>query len=189
MQDKLLKEIYKYDTKDNAYHVVIDLDAYRDVYSEWDYSPFANRDIDDDLLEYIMECSYEIGLKYNMVTDFYIPQNIVNPDKERKSILGFRHYFFYRIRKVKAERVRKIKKLAILLIIGIAFLSFANLLNIFFDNKFFINLLSEGLFIGAWVAVWEIFHTLFFSVSELHRKINHYERLRKMQINYYVKNQ
>jgi hypothetical protein len=187
MQDKFLKEMYKYDETDNSYHVVIDLDTYRDVYSEWDYSPFANRDIDDDLFEYMMECSHEIGLKRNMAIDFYIPENIVNPDKERKSILGFRHYFVYRIRKIKAERLRKLKKLAVLFIIGIAFLSIANTLNLLFDNIFAINILTEGLFIGAWVAVWEIFNTLFFSVNELVDKIKHYQRLNKMQIYYKVK--
>ncbi len=187
MKDKFLKELYKYDERDNHYHVVIDLDSYRDVYSEWDYSPFANRDIDDDLLEYMMECSNEIGLKRNMAIDFYIPKDILNPDKERKSIQGFRHYFFYRIRKIKAERLRKIKKLGVLLLIGIAFMSMANLLSFVISDQFSINILSEGLFIGAWVAVWEIFNTLFFSISELYRKIKHYERLRSIPINYKLK--
>lgn len=186
MKDKFLQELYKYDSIDDSYHVTIDLDSYRDVYSEWDYSPVINRDIDDDLIDYLMDCSQEIGLRRNMAIDFYIPDDIVNEEKERKSVIGFHHYFAYRIRKIKAERLRKLNKLYILLIIGVAFLSSANLIGMFITG-FASSIISEGLFIGAWVAVWEIFNTIFFGIGELSRKLKHYNRLRMIPINYKVK--
>ncbi len=67
MKEKELKELYRYNEATLSYHVDITLDLYRDVYSEWDYSPFTNRDLDDDLLDYLMECSYEIGLSRRLV--------------------------------------------------------------------------------------------------------------------------
>ena len=187
MKDKFLKELYRYDEKNKAYHVVVDLDTYRDVYSEWDYSPMVNRDLDDGLLDFLMDCSSEIGLKRNMVVDFFIPKDIVNKEREKKSIKGFHHYFFYRIRKIISERARKFKKLIILFVIGLLFISVANLLNLFIEDEFTINLISEGLFIGAWVAMWEIFNTFFFHISDLNHKINHYKRLQQVPINYKVK--
>ena len=187
MQDKFLKEQYKYDSNDNSYHVVIDLDTYRDVYSEWDYSPIANRDIDEDLLKYIMDCSEEIGIKRNMVIDFYIPNEIFNLEREKKSIKGFHQYFFNKIRKILSERVRKIKKLFVLLIIGMAFLSMAGLISSLAVGQFVGGLLAEGLIIGDWVAMWEIFNTLYFSISELNHKIRHYKRLQNVPINYKIK--
>lgn len=187
MKDKYLQEVYRLDKKENAYHVVVDLDTYRDVYSDWDYSPLANRDLDDDLLDYIMDCSEEIGLKRKMVIDFFIPKDIVNQERERKSTTGFHRYFIYQIRRIKGERGRKLKNMLVLFLIGILFLSLANVLKFFTLNEFTSNLISEGLFIGAWVALWEIFHTLFFSIYELNHKIRHYKRLQTVQINYKVK--
>ncbi|MFW5780771.1 MAG: hypothetical protein ACOCWI_04910 [Bacillota bacterium] len=187
MKDKFLKELYRYDEKEKSYHVVVDLDTYRDVYSEWDYSPMTNRDLDDDLLEYLMDCSGEVGLKRKMVIDFYIPKDIVNKKREEKSIKGFHHYFFYRIRKIQSQRGRKFRKLGALLVIGFLFIALANLLNLFIEDEFIINLISEGLFIGAWVALWEIFNTFFFNISELSHRIKHYKRLQAVPINYKVK--
>lgn len=187
MKEKFLKEIYRYDETDKSYHVVVDLDTYRDVYSEWDYSPIVNRDLDEDLLEYLMDCSNEIGLKNNMIIDFYIPKDVINTSREVKSIKGFYQYFFYRIRKIKLERFRKIKKMFLLLVIGLIFLSSANLINILSPDKFAATLIGEGLFIGAWVAMWEIFNTIFFHINELNHNIKHYLRLQSSTIKYNVK--
>lgn len=187
MKDNFLQEVYRYDKEDNSYHVVIDLDTYRDAYSEWDYSPLSNRDIDEDLLTFIMDCSEEIGLKRNMVIDFFIPKEIVNTEREQKSTNGFHRYFLFQIRRIKAERARKLKNMLVLFIIGTVFLSLANVLKFFTLNEMTSSLISEGLFIGAWVAIWEIFHTLFFSIYELNHKIKHHKRLQQVPINYKVK--
>jgi hypothetical protein len=188
MKDKMLKSVYRYDALDDSYHVVIDLDTYRDVYSEWDYSPVTNRDLDEDLIEYLLDCSIELALKRKMVVDFYIPSEIVNHKRERKSVNGFRHYFAYQIRRIKSDRLQMLKNSTILLAIGILFLTIAILSEGKIDNHLLSKLVTEGLFIGAWVALWEIFSTLFFDVKKLSDKINHYDRLMKIDINYKVKN-
>ncbi|NLT18711.1 MAG: hypothetical protein BWX72_01346 [Firmicutes bacterium ADurb.Bin080] len=189
MKDKIqyLKDVYKYYETDNSYHVVIDLDTYRDIYSEWDYSPFNNRELDGSLLRYIMECSYEIGLKKNMALDFYVPDNIVSDEKEQKSIEGFRRYFNYQIRKIKSEMMDSLKKLFVLILVGTALLTAGNVINAVIPERIAAEIVSEGLIIGAWVAVWEIFHTLFFSVSDIFKKLKHYERLRRIPITYRIK--
>ncbi len=47
-----LTKIYNYDETGNSFIVKVQLEDYRDVYSDWDFSPFLNRDLDDDLTEY-----------------------------------------------------------------------------------------------------------------------------------------
>lgn len=184
MKDKFLKNVYRYDEKDDTYHVVVDLDTYRDVYSAWDYSPMNNRDIDEDLLDFLMDCSSEIGINNKMIVDFYIPKEIIDPEREAKSIDGFRQYFFYRIRKIKVERVRRIKSALVLFFIGLGLLSISNFVKIIIPYALASELISEGLFIGAWVAIWEIFNTMFFEVSALNHKIRHFSRLKNAPINY-----
>ncbi len=190
MKEKIqyLRDVYKYYETDNAYHVVIDLDTYRDIYSEWDYSPFNNRELDGSLLNYIMDCSYEIGLKRNMSLDFFVPDNIVADEKEQKSIEGFRRYFNYQIRKIKSEMMTKVRKLFILVLIGTSLLAAGNILDAIIPERLVANIISQGLVIGAWVAVWEIFHTLFFSISDIFKRLKHFERLRRIPITYRIKN-
>lgn len=187
MKDKLLKEIYRYDQSSKMYHVDIDLDEYRDVYSEWDYSPLVNRDLDDDLLEYLMGCSYELGLKRKMSVDFHIPKHLVNEKREERSIFGFRHYFSYRIRKTTSERFRYIKSTLTFLFLGIFLLVLAYIMEIQFEHNFFVRTLTDGLYIGAWVAIWEIFSIWFFQLSKLNSKVKHYKRLEKVKICYLEK--
>lgn len=187
MKDKDIKKIYRFDKKDKSYHVVIDLDTYRDVYSEWDYSPMSNRDLDEDLHEYLMDCSGEIGIRRDMVIDFFVPSEIVNESRESRSIQGFRQYFAYRIRKIKAERMRKIKNSIIFFIVGTALLISATFIEDIITSNYVYKILSEGLFIGGWVAIWEIFSIIFFEVNELNYKIRHFKRLQKVDIKYHQK--
>lgn len=187
MKEKTLKEIYKYSRNDDSYHVVIDLDTYRDVCSEWDYSPVINRDLDEDLIEYLLDCSSEIGLKRRMVVDFYIPPEIVDHSRERKSVDGFRHFFAYQIRKIKGDRLSMIKNVFILLVVGIIFLTIAAISEKV-KNQLVIKIMTEGLIIGGWVAFWEIFSAIFFDIRAMNEKINHYRRLMEVEISYKEKN-
>jgi hypothetical protein len=187
MKDKYLKRLYRFDENDKSYHVVIDLDTYRDVYSEWDYSPYNNRDLDEDLLEYLVECSEEISLKNKMVIDFYVPKEIVDPEREKKSILGFREYFSYSLRKIKSLKLRKLKNSFFFFLIGVGLYIGSNILKTSILNIYLSDILSEGLFIGAWVAIWEIFSILFFEVSNLNYKMKHFKRLKSASIFYHEK--
>jgi len=187
MKEKYLKELYKFDQESKSYHVVIDLDTYRDAYSEWDYSPLSNREMDDDLLEYLMDSSVEIGCKKRMMIDFYIPESLFDASRERKSIQGFRAYFRYRIRKIQSERLRLLRQTLVLFLLGIVFLSSAAMVNRLGINPFVGEIVSEGLFIGAWVAIWEIFSTVYFEVNNLSQRIKHFRRLEATDIHYYVK--
>jgi len=184
MKEKMLKELYRYNKVEVSYHVDITLDSYRDVYSEWDYSPFTNRDLDDDLLDYLMECSYEIGTRRNLVISFHLPQELKDEKKEMRSIEGFRHYFSYRIRKLKGEQVRQIRNTLMLTVIGVLLLVFAYFLEEAVPVDFFSKTIVEGLYIGAWVALWEIFTIWFFSITQLNYMLKHYRRLQKVVIEY-----
>jgi hypothetical protein len=51
-------------------------------------------------------------------------------------------------------------------------------------DQLFFNTLQEGLYIGAWVALWEIFSIWFFKMSELRTEIKHFRRLETVEISY-----
>jgi len=182
-----LKELYRYDKEEEAYNIDINLDFYRDVYSEWDYSPISNRDLDEDLLDYLMSCSYEIPLKNKVIIKFYLPVNIKEEGREKKSIVGIKNYFSYRIRKTYTERFRMIKNTLIYLLVGIVLLLAAYMIQNIITNNFLLHVLPEGLLIGAWVLIWEIFSIWFFEISKLGYKMKHYKRLKNSKIIYEYK--
>ena len=184
MREKMLKELYRYNIVESSYYVDITLDSYRDVYSEWDYSPFINRDLDDDLFDYLMECSYEIGVRRDLVISFYLPEKLKDENKEMRSIEGFRHYFSYRIRKLKGEQIRQIRNTIMLAAIGVVMLVLAYFLESAIPVDFFSKTIVEGLYIGAWVALWELFTIWFFSITKLNYMLKHYRRLQHVVIEY-----
>lgn len=187
VKEKLLREIYKFSSEDKAYHVEIDLDTYRDVYSEWDYSPFVNRDLDEDLIDYVMECSYEITLKRRMIIDFFIPGELFNEKREDRSKEGFSHYFSYQVRKTKGEIVRLVRSTFVFGLIGASLLVGSNFAEGLIPSDFLGNTLYEGLIIGAWVAIWEMFSIWYFEISKLRLKMKHFKRLCDAEIVYHYK--
>ncbi|MBN2793985.1 MAG: hypothetical protein JXR88_01165 [Clostridia bacterium] len=182
MKEQTLKQYYGYDTELKTYQVDIDLDSYRDVYSEWDYSPMINRDLDEDLIEYILGCSYEIGLKRQMTTVFHIPKEIINPKREERSRIGMRHYFAYQIRKTKGQMFRILRTSLTYFLMGVVFLAMA--ISIKKVDQILFSTLKEGLYIGAWVVLWEMFYLWFFKMGELRLNIRHFKRLEEMKIIY-----
>lgn len=104
-----LKKIYKYSDLDEAIIIDIQLQDYRDAYSDWDFSPFMNRDLDDNLTEYLLECSFEIPIKMKMIVNFHILNQEKNLSREEKSIIGMYNYFDYEIRKLKNYKIRVVK--------------------------------------------------------------------------------
>lgn len=187
MKEKILKTIYRHDEHNKLYHIDIELDTYRDVYSEWDYSPLVNRDLDEDLLEYLMSCSYEIPKKREFVIDFFLPIHIYNVEREERSIQGIFNYFSYKIRQSQSERYRLIRSTFWFLLVGTVLLILAIFSHSVIKSSVLEQVISEGLFIGAWVALWEIFSIWFFQVNEITHKIKHYQRLQKTKIIYHYK--
>lgn len=182
MKEKELRKLYRYSETENAYYLDISLENYRDAYSNWDYSPFNNRDLDDDLMDYLLSCSYEIPRKKTIIIQFHLLHQLRDVSREQKSIHGMYNFFQYRIRKIKSDRFHLIRNTISFLFIGTALLFIANITGANIPDAFLNKLLSEGLSIGAWVMIWEMFSIWFFKVNSLSNRIKHYQRLGKATI-------
>lgn len=186
MKDKTLKQYYPYDKHTKTYHVHINLDTYRDVYSDWDFAPMVNRDMDDDLNAYILESSYEITLKRKMAITFHLPENLFSAEREEKSIIGIRNFQAYQIRKLKGKAWRLFRTSLIFLLLGILLLVIAGSMGLR-DHLIWYETLREGMYIGAWVALWEIFSIWFFQLATLRLEEKHLKRLMTVPILYAYK--
>ncbi|MDD2371235.1 MAG: hypothetical protein PHQ32_04465 [Firmicutes bacterium] len=181
---KDLKNIYSIDSKDD-FIIDLQLDRYRDVYSDWDYSPYQNRDLDDDLVEYLLECSYEIGHHYKMKVLFHLPKMIKDKNKELVSIKGIRHFFAYQYKRNKTQMLRVIRDTLIFFLLGILMITIGTILKNSLTINLFNQVLIEGLYIGGWVMMWEMFSTWFFQVNKYRNKIKHFKRLQNIEYEYF----
>lgn len=179
-----LKNIYGSNSK-NDIIIDIQLDGYRDVYSEWDYSPFQNRDLDDDFVEYLLECSYEIGHRYNMKVVFHLPKMIKDENKEIKSTTGIRHFFAYQFKRNRNYMFRVIRDTVVFFLLGTLMITFSTILKNTLNISLFNQVLVEGLYIGGWVMMWEMFSTWFFEVNKYRNKLKHFKRLQNIEYEYF----
>lgn len=171
------RKIYRFDEKRGAFQIDIDLDFYRELYSEWDFSPQRKRDLDEDLLEYLVDCCGEIPRRYPVAIAINLPVGVYDATREGSATQGFHNFFTYRIRRENNRYRRYFSKILKYLLIGGVLLISASALENFFAGLPHTDLLVEGLIIGAWVSIWEVFSVLFFNLSEHRKKIEVLRRL------------
>ncbi len=184
MKKSELRKLYKYDEKMHAFLIEVQLEDYRDAYSEWDFSPFVNRDLDEDLTEYLISCSYEIPIKYQIIIHFYILNQEIDQSREERSIIGMRHFFAYQIRKLRRSKIRIVRDMITFTIIGGILLLAGTYVEGYISDSVMVKLFSEGLFIGGWVMLWEMFSEWFFGMSKIRNRSKHFKRLNASKIIY-----
>ncbi len=184
MKIKELEKIYPYNHEKSKFIVDVQLEDYRDAYSGWDFSPYTNRDLDEDLIEYLLECSYEITLKYGVIMKFHILDQLYSSEREERSLLGMVNFFQYQIRKLNNQKMRVIRDIVLFLIIGAVLLLFGFYVKNYFTESIMLSVLSEGLFIGGWVMLWEMFSAWLFEMKKVNQKIKHFKRLADSEILY-----
>jgi len=183
------KNLYRVDKATNTAFIDVNINFYREIYNEWDFSPYINRDLDDDLFEYLENCAEEIPSKHNLAIVFHIPVHIKNPEKEENSITGFKNYFRYQIRKLRTAQVKLVKRIIKYGIFGILLIYLGNRLSLHIEMDNIFRFLVDGLFIGGWVLFWELFSTLFFKQSDIRAQKRILYRLCNAELTYQYKEQ
>jgi hypothetical protein len=173
---KYYQEVYRIDNDQKSYIIDVSLDSYDDVYDEWDPSPFKKRDIEDEFDDFIRDSSSDIPLKYGLVIELYLPSNVNDPKKER--ILKEAYDNFYRFQYNRAKKLQQeiIQKVMNNLILAIMFLFFG-----YFSypqgENIVLLIIKEGIFIGGWVFLWEVFTLLFGTLKDHNKQIKIISRL------------
>lgn len=168
----------------NTTDININVDYYREIYNEWDFSPLNNSDLDDDLFEYLEESASEIPRKHKIRIVFHIPASIKDTEKEKKSIEGLRNYFNYYIKKFNYKLKLEKRNSVAYGIFGLFLLFIAYFLEHLAPEIILTDLLTEGFFIGGWVLFWELFSTLFFKQGKINERISNFRQLFNADIVY-----
>ena len=163
-----LRQIYRYDPTDDSYVVDVSLDNYLEIFNEWDRSPIRRKDLNHELFDFLEEASYEIPLKYKTKISFGIPESVKDVRKQDSSITGLKNNFRYVIHFINRTITINNRKSIIYALMGLVFIVLSTVFEKFFVDTFFFSVLSQGIFVGGWVLLWEAF-SLFIFVSYEHR--------------------
>lgn len=179
-----LSQIYSYSEEDKSYSAQISLDSYDELFNVWDAAPLKRRDLEPDLLDFIEQVGSDIPMKEKVKLVFLLPEKEKNEQKQETSKEAIYHNFFMIRHFINKELKKNNKKILAYLLIGIVFLSATTLLKNIILPEYPATILSDGLFIGGWVMVWEAFSLFFFTGSELRGRKNRFIRFSNSVIDF-----
>lgn len=138
--------------------IVIDVAATRAevLYNDFDKNaPFIRRDLDQDLVEYLIACARELK-RESFILRFTLDQS---PDDDKQSRIrkSVNAYFLY-LADCEHQRVLQMfRRSGMLFCIGLAilFLSVSVNQSLGAERSVVANVFAEGLTIAAWVSLWE----------------------------------
>lgn len=167
--EKFYQDLYRYDESDGTYIVEVSLDEYEDVYDEWDPSPFKKRDIEDEFDDFIWDSANDIPLKYNIKIVLYLPKAQKNVVKEKALREAYDNFYSFRLMRAYKTQKNIQKKILLYLMMSLTFLYIGYFYSA--ESGIVMSVLKEGIFIGGWVFLWEVFTLIFITLGE-ERKVS-----------------
>lgn len=175
---RFFNTIYSIDKATDAYMIEAALDDYADIFNEWDPAPFKRRELDPDLQIYLEGSSNEIAFRYPIEIAFTLPAHKRNEAIEQEVRVGLRNSFNFKLYLLRKE-IRTINLLTLrYVLMGFGTLFAAHWLSTPAEAYAVTVVLTEGLFIGGWVFLWEAVSLFFFSNRDIYQRYRTYTRLR-----------
>jgi len=152
-------------------------DKASDLYSYFDrFSPYLRRDLEQDLVDYLIACAeevhpqpYVVRFSFSHVADTELQQRIAH------SMSG---YFTYLLEKERVTLRRMLYRSGSFLLLGLLILLAAVLLETLpTANRVVLNVIAEGVNIAGWIAMWEALATFLVDWFPHRRKLRLYQGL------------
>jgi len=157
--------------------IEVALNQYMDIFNEWDPAPFKRKDLDSDLELYLEKSSEEIPLRHPIELFFVLPSKNRNQTLENDARDALNSYFSFKIYLLK----KGLKKINILILryvcLGFLLLWIGTITPGYNSDISWATVITEGIFIGGWVFLWEAVSLFFFSKRELYQRYQIYIRL------------
>lgn len=171
-----IQKQYRFEEEHNAYLIEVSLDDYDDIYDEWDPAPFKKRFIKEEFDEFIVSSSDDIPLKFNLIIVLYIPEQKKDVNKEKAVVSAYKNYYLYVSEKIERSWLKLRKKNIFYFLLAIIFLTIGYVFQYAIDNVV-IDVIKEGISIGGWVFLWEVFTTIFIKRKKFGTKYKLLKRL------------
>ncbi|MDD3175860.1 MAG: hypothetical protein PHU51_05265 [Candidatus Nanoarchaeia archaeon] len=159
------------------------------LFNSFDPSPFIEKDLDNDAIEYLVSYFEEYGLNEKIEILIHLPKSQKRRTSEKIIKKGIHNYFEYKKdieshkikKKLESSRVSFIIGLMILIsCMGLKYALVARLMNYSWASA----ILSEGLTIGGWVAMWKPMGEILYEWLPLKRDRDIYNKISEAQIEF-----
>lgn len=188
---KYFQKLYNYNKENNAYLIEVSLDNYEEIYDDWDPSPFKKRDIESEFNDFVVNSSEDIPLEYNIEVVLYLPEIKKDEKKESYLISAYKNYYNYEAERINKQKRALRNKTISHLFFSFALLSLYFLWEVFSEDKgsFFMSFpLKEGIMIGGWVFLWEVFTNVFIKRKEIQTEYKKLKRLHETNVKFVYNN-
>jgi hypothetical protein len=187
MRKKEMNEEEKKDYLDSVKHIDIKIKKPSQLFNSFDPSPFIEKDLDDDAIEFIMSYIREFGLGVDSNIRIHFPHHMKNKFSEKDVKKAIHRFFSYKKdiaqKNVHVQIIEGQKSLGV----GILFL-----ISCLFIREFFFShnmtvagiIIREGLMIGGWVGMWNPISNILYDWWPMYREKKVYEKISEMKIEF-----
>ncbi|HHW98887.1 MAG TPA: hypothetical protein GX738_04560 [Firmicutes bacterium] len=183
MKNDPLNFLYERNPETGNYVIEISLDTYGDVFNEWDHASYRKRDMDPELAFFLEDSSAEIPLRYGIELVFYLPKQEMDREKEGVIAAVVKNYYRFYADLERRTLQRTYRRMLNYLLSALVLLTSTYIFS-YWQQTFFLAILSEGLSVGSWFCMWEAISFLLFERSEIVTKVKSYDRLSNAPIYY-----
>lgn len=186
------KEILERYERTDGGEIIIDVSTQKveDLYSRFDKkSHFLKKDLNQDLVDYIIDCVNEIGEE-----KFIICFNFESEAEDESALRAqnsVNRFFLYLQEHERTKMKMMFKKSVTLLSVGalIAAISAFMHQSELMDKSIAYAVMAEGLTVAAWVSLWEALAIFLIKWVPYKKKISLYKRISdaKIRFNFFVK--
>jgi hypothetical protein len=176
---------HPYRREDGWALVEIRLHALQQLYASLDPAPFRERDLDPDAEAYVIDCIAELRPEDEVKLVIHLPAAELTETVRMETPHSVGHYFAYRLAMIERERRALLRNGWLSLMIGVGFLfaciAARELLSGFWQGPL-PRILSEGLLIMGWVAMWRPLQIFLYDWWPLRRRAHLYQRAHALPI-------
>jgi hypothetical protein len=177
-----------YNREGLSYLIEIRLGQFRQLFNSLDPSPLLEKDLNNDVEAYIIQAMNEFSLSTPLKLIFYVPELDLD---EANEILpkAIHNYFSYRKQTANRELHQILRQGRISLLIGLLFLiiclSMSKLVSLL-NNDTVTPILTEGLLIIGWVAMWRPLEIFLYDWWPIHYKQQVFDKLSCIPIEVHI---
>lgn len=182
-----LDKLYTYNKRTNSYDIDIALNKYEEIYNEWDPTPFRRRDIEQEFIDYVIDSSLDIPMRYGIQLNLYLPKDKEDNSKERNVKAAIKSYFNYLIDRSKRSLMKSVIRCVRSLVIGLILLGFCYLSSTVSYEEYFGRVFIEGICILGWVALWDVGEQFLFVWISKYNKLRILKRLANAKVEFIYK--
>lgn len=158
------------------------------LFNSLDPSPFIEKDLDDDAIAYIVSYFEEFALNDRIDILIHLPKSQRKKTSEKIIRKAIHNYFFYR-KELELHKIKKqIDSSKLSLIIGFFILILSMAIKFFvvgYINYYWLSvILSEGLTIGGWVAMWKPLGEILYAWLPMKRDKEIYKKISESNVDF-----